>query len=363
MPLMRPPLRQIAWRVLASRPVQSLLRPRMRNRGVVFMLHRVTDPELGVSGHDPGELRRFLSFLRERRFSVVDAEELLAWTRDPKGEPGPKVAFTMDDGYPDQARAARTVFADYDVRVTIFPIVDFLDGEGWMWWDRLTHLLTHTEKSVIELGSHGVIERRTLDLSTPHATEASLHETVMDFRRLSTGTRGRALAQVEEQCQVDIPDEPPPAFAPMSWDDARQLEAMGHRFGPHSMSHPTLVRESDSDVRTEIEESWRRLQVELTDPAPVFCYPYGAGDDFGEREMRILQGAGIEAAFGSEGGYITTASPSSPPQESPLEAFRLPRFGFPLDMASFVRIISGLDPDGTRTMPARRGEVVRNPLA
>lgn len=347
-------LRRLAGRILASAPAQFLLRPGMRDRGVIFMLHRFAQPDLGVPGHDPEDLRGFLEFIRKEGISVMEVGDLVRWARSPDAGPGPRIAFTLDDGYPDQAHAAATIFADFDVPVTVFPIIHFVDRKEWMWWDRLTWSMQQSTRPRIPTYEPRTGRERALDLSTPERKLAALQDLVLELRRVSSGRREAFLDDLAGALGVDIPSEPPEAYAPMSWDDARRIEAMGHTFGPHSMTHPVLSRESDERALHEIEESWTRLKAEVQNPVPVFCYPYGEEDDLGPREMRLIREAGLEAALTGRGGYVEAARGNRPSIGGPLDLFRLPRFGFPVDMASFVRIVSGLDSDGTVTLSPHR---------
>ena len=95
---------------------------------------------------------------------------------------------------------------------------------------------------------------------------------------------------------MQVPLAPPEEFRAMSWETARSLEREGVDFGPHSISHRIFSRLSDADDWTELATSWQRLQAELKNPLPVFCWPTGRRADFGAREMALARELGLQAA-------------------------------------------------------------------
>src|SRR4030095_7304130 len=71
------------------------------------------------------------------------------------------VAFTLDDGYEDQATVGAPIFAEYDCPVTTFVTTGFLDRELWFWWDRIEYVCRHTKRPrvTVRLGSSPVSYR------------------------------------------------------------------------------------------------------------------------------------------------------------------------------------------------------------
>lgn len=71
--------------------------------------------------------------------------------------------------------------------------------------------------------------------------------------------------------------------------------------GAHTLNHPILSNETNEVVRNEILSSIYDLGKMLDSEVRYFAYPNGIpGLDFGEREMDILQSAGIKLAFSTE---------------------------------------------------------------
>lgn len=343
-------LRQIAVRTLTFPGVMPLVQRWNRDLGVVFMLHRVADEEMGIAGQDPEVLRRTLAFLRRHEFRVVPVSELLEWARSPDRRPGPCVAFTLDDGYLDQATRAAPLFAEFDVPATIFPVTGFLDGDLWMWWDRLRYLVDRTDRRRVTLRELG---GSPIEIGSHAARSPVLHALSSAMKRLTVADREERLAALSGIFDVELPTGPPPRYAPMSWDQARRCEEAGVRIGPHTVTHPTLSQESDERVRAEVAESWARLGEELEDPVSVFCYPNGCHGDFTRREGEILAQTGMDGALTAEPGYVS-ASGETAPARPVMSPYELPRYSFPDKHSSLVRIVSGLSPEARRRLSAPR---------
>jgi hypothetical protein len=110
-------------------------------------------------------------------------------------------------------------------------------------------------------------------------------------------------------------------------------------FGPHTVTHPVLSRTPDSQSRFEITESWNRLRAEATRPDPVWCYPNGRNEDFGEREVRILRELGFLGAVTGISGYADATAF----QSGSVERFRVRRFAFPGSVEEILLLAGGAE--------------------
>lgn len=333
-------VRIIKWaglRVCTLPGVRRIYRPFLKDTAVVFMLHRFSDPGRGVSGTDPARLDDRLAWLQEQGRPVLDLENLVR--RYVHGEPVPPgaVCFTVDDGYEDFFRVGLEVFAKHECPVTVFLPSGFLDGDGWLWWDRVAYMLRTTERRPVLTGLPAGIRSR-IDTSGDRA--AILHELVEALRWVSDPRKEETLDTLDEATGVTVPEEPPPRYRPMTWDQVRTAEGRGPvRFGPHSVTHPVLSRIDPERLAREISVSWRRVREETERPVPVFAYPDGAPSTFGPREERAVRDAGLLGAVSAQGTYLDFRE--APDRSAELRC-RLPRFGFPPDEPQFLQIASGL---------------------
>jgi len=71
--------------------------------------------------------------------------------------------------------------------------------------------------------------------------------------------------------------------------------------GAHTQNHPILANETDKAAEDEIKSSVNQLSEILDTTVEHFAYPNGVPDmDFGQREIKYLQEAGIKIAFSTE---------------------------------------------------------------
>jgi protein-tyrosine-phosphatase/peptidoglycan/xylan/chitin deacetylase (PgdA/CDA1 family) len=272
-----------------------------RDQVAIFTLHRMQDSANNIHGHTPEFLRSTLQYLRREGYNLVSLEDVHKRLR---GE-GPvlrrAVAFTMDDGFMDQATVAAPIFMQFDCPVTIFLISGFIDGQLWPWDDRVTYIFRTSRLPKLSLSVGDSHVEYDLSSSSQRIRGAQ------DFRRrvkiLAEEAMLDALVRLGHRAEVDVPQTPIAPYQPMTWDMARQLERKGVSFGPHTVSHGILSRMTRERARYEITESWRRVQQELAHPIPFLAYPTGRQVDFGIREMRLLEESGLAGAVTTEPGH------------------------------------------------------------
>lgn len=323
---------------LVGRAVPGVLsRPLIRGRASIFMLHRFALPDLGVDGHDPAMLRQVLAVLRRERVRLAGLEELFDDMAAGRTWKGRVVAFTIDDGYLDQATVGADAFAAYDCPVTTFVTSGFLDRQLWFWWDRIEWIFHATRRSSVAfmLGD--------TPLRYEWADAAGRDRAQADFtgrcKVVPDAVKLAAIDALAAAAEVEVPTAAPAAYAPMSWDDLRRCEARGMRFGPHTVTHPVLAQTPDEQSRWELTESWRRLREEATNPSPIFCYPNGQLTDFGDRELATLRAIGVTGGVVGTIGYAAGADFRA----SARAPYLVPRFAYEQSVPAMMQIVNGLE--------------------
>jgi peptidoglycan/xylan/chitin deacetylase (PgdA/CDA1 family) len=339
-------LKRVLVSGLQAPGVVTLFSPFRCGRASVFMLHRFAVPECGVSGHSVSALRRALGHLRKHRFELLSLVDLF---RRLEGEDPPlrgAVAFTLDDGYFDQATVAAPVFAEFDCPCTTFATTGFLDRQLWMWWDRIEYVFNATARRELQ------VELLGRPVSYRWSTESQRAVAQDDFtqrcKRVPDAEKHAAIGRLAEAAAVELPAQAPPEYAPMSWHELRAAESRGMSFGPHTITHPVLARATDEQSPREIIGSWERLQAEASRPVPIFCYPNGKANDFGAREIAAIRSAGLRGALASTHGYADKTS-----FQRADGAFRVKRFAYQDNLPDFIQCVVGVE----RLKSVLRGEV------
>ena len=329
------PLRNLLLRSLrldaVTRPLEWLL----RSRATVFMLHRFAVPDLEVSGQDPEQLRETLDYLRREGYQLLSLRNLVRRLQEDHSSLRRAVAFTIDDGYFDQVEVAGPVFAEFDCPVTTFVCTGFLDGEHWMWWDRIEAVFQRTRRRELRVP---LGEREWHALWTDEAgRQAAQWSFTEACKSVPDAEKNAGIERLAAVAEVALPGSAPPAYAPMTWDQLRAAERRGMTFGPHTRTHPVLSRASDEQSPREIRDSLERLAQEARDPDPIFCYPNGQRGDFGRREIDTLTALGIEAAVVGYSGYATRHEKGSE------ERFLLRRFSYSPEPLDFLQCVTGFE--------------------
>jgi hypothetical protein len=217
----------------------------------------------------------------------------------------------------------------------VFVTTGFLDGQLWMWWDRVQYVLAHAQRSSFSVqtaGGDSLIDLRARD-------DHSRDRFISHCKSVPEEEKNRLIERLASSAEVELPRQPPPAYAPMTWGALRHWESRGAQFGPHTVTHPILSKTSAEQSRTEIRASWECLAAQASRPLPIFCYPNGQWDDFGAREVENLQALGLEGAVVGAPGYASTREfgqgASSP--------FQIRRFSLPDNLLDLVQVTSGVE--------------------
>lgn len=328
-------LSQAAINLLTSRPVCKLMQPLRKNLVPVFLLHRFADESRGIRGHSQVQLETALTYLKRNDYTVVSVRQVVESLISGEPLPPKAVAFTLDDGFYDQAKTALPIFESYQAPVTVFLATDMQDQHYWSWDYKLEYAFKHTSQQSLELdlgeGVTPVMFANTEDKRTLVRTLRNIN------KRLPNQAAESAVKQIAERLEVNLPVEAPDEYQPITWEQARSLESGYVEFGPHTQSHPILAQVSDEQAKSEIIGSWQALQANIANPVPVFCYPSGReGVDFGTREQELVKQAGLIGALSADPGYVRL-------RESNNDLYALKRFSFPDDMAHFKQYCSWLE--------------------
>jgi peptidoglycan/xylan/chitin deacetylase (PgdA/CDA1 family) len=90
----------------------------------------------------------------------------------------------------------------------------------------------------------------------------------------------------------------------LNWDDVKEMQALGHDIGSHTVSHPDLGVIGPVEARVELADSKKTLEDKLGRPARFFAYPYGGRNNLRPEYFPIVRELGYEACFSGFGGFV-----------------------------------------------------------
>lgn len=278
----------------------ALLRRMPLWRGVVVLgYHRIGDPastdlDHGVFSAGAEDLNAQVELLA-RSFDVIALDDLEAAAAERAR--GRALMITFDDGYADQAEAARILHAR-GVPATFFLTSGFLDGAGLAWWDEIAWMVRSSRH--LRLTAHPLWTDREMVFDGPDR-EGLVRGLLERYRTLAGDDREAFLDWLAESTGSG---RAPAGRGPwMTWDDARELERLGHRVGGHTVTHPILALLHRDAQRAEIAGGLERLRAELSGPVDSFAYPSGHPGSFDAETLRLLRESGVRRAFSFRGGW------------------------------------------------------------
>lgn len=279
----------------------------------ILMYHRFP-----ASAVESGQLARQCEHFR-RYYHLLTLDQAAEYLQSGAPFPPYALAVTIDDGYRDFLSAAE-VFRHYEVPVTMYLAIDFIDRKEWLWTDLVRACFKASALREVSIPFEGMATE-LLPVSPEGARRFN-----MLAKRVPDKERRRLVSQLGALLEFNPPKLPPKTRAPLHWDEVRRLAKLGVTFGAHTMSHPILRRvESAEALRNEIEGSRIRLEQELSMPVRHFCYPNGQPEDISPEVLAATRAAGFLTA-------ATTSCGINYPRTDPL---RLLRFGMEPSLDGF----------------------------
>jgi len=297
------PLADIIKSAAGSVPFTSLAYRFSAKRPLVVLYHGVrADGDLPGSTDYRGKHVPVSVFERQidrlgRRFRIVplaEIEDLVLSRREPAR---PTCAITFDDGYRDVFEHAWPILARKGLPSTIFVTTGFLDRRLVLWTDRLEYAINHCQKDAIGVPWPGGARRYPLDgIAARIAADSEIRSRL---KKVGDAERLRILGIVIEQAGADLsPDMAvvPAPYAPLAWDEVREMARSGMAIGAHTVSHPILSGEPDVVAREEIVASFERIRTEIGE-VRHFAYPNGQPGDWNDGTLAALAESSIKTAW------------------------------------------------------------------
>jgi peptidoglycan/xylan/chitin deacetylase (PgdA/CDA1 family) len=238
------------------------------------------------------------------------------------------VVVTVDDGYRDFGTVAHPVFAAHGIPVMLFVTTGFVDGQLWLWWDQLAYLFETAAATSLWVEHGG--EHHRIDLTSAASRRETWNRIGIRCCFLPEDLKLTLLSTLAEHLDVEIPRIPPERYAPLTWDELRDLHHRGVDVGAHTTSHSILTRVPVARARDEIRGSKRMLEDQLGTAVPWFCYPQGGPADYSPEVVAEVAAAGFSSA------YL-----AFPGEDGPASLLTLSRWGISSDPTEFLWVLCG----------------------
>jgi peptidoglycan/xylan/chitin deacetylase (PgdA/CDA1 family) len=320
-------MKQSALKLLTRAGAFAPFRAANRGRVLILTYHRFSRGR-DLLATPAADFDAHLRYLKEH-YTLVPLSRVAAHYAGARELPARAACVTIDDGFADAYEIAFPLLQRHEVPATLFVITDFLDGRAWMWTDKLRHvaLATSAERLNAEVGGRSFDIR----LAGRDSRIGAAGRVNSELKRLAPREREEAIERIAAAHGVTLPSRPPAAFGPVTWEQARELDAGGVEIGSHTVSHPILTTTDDAQLAAELRGSRVRLEAELGHAVELFCYPNGACD---ARVRRETERAGYLCAVTTEHGLNERRA------ADPLTLRRVPAES---DLPHFVQSTSGFE--------------------
>jgi peptidoglycan/xylan/chitin deacetylase (PgdA/CDA1 family) len=277
----------------------ALLDPVLRGMGCIFCLHEVRPPVTLAEGFEPNHqlaippefLDQVIKLAKQKGYALVGLEEIVDLFAKGKAE-APVAAFTLDDGYKNNATDAAPVFRAHDCPYTIFVTPGFVDGDAMLWWLDLEKVVSKADKVRGENTTTAELKNEVFAKLGQHALSLSEFE------------QREWLAGLFDEYGVDWRSNSRNAV--MNWDELRELNKDPLcTIGAHTLSHFAVKRLPAEMAFHEIEASKHRIERELAEETKFFAFPYGDREHADARDFELVKQAGFTASVTTRKGVIT----------------------------------------------------------
>jgi peptidoglycan/xylan/chitin deacetylase (PgdA/CDA1 family) len=228
-------------------------------------------------------------------------------TKDKGGRP--RLAFSFDDGWDDNARYAVPIARKHGIPLTIFVCPARVGTSFPFWPERVAAHCDTAEKCGMTDQVVSLVATRFLPSAETlrHRNGKTLAEkTIALLKTLPGDLRER----VVDELSLRMGGHPETAeqaalHRTLTWEGIRELARDGVTFGSHSLTHQILPKVSLPEAQHELETSKRLLEQHLGMECGTFTYPNGSWT----REVRdLVAKAGYTRAFRNDAGAWTSDS-------------------------------------------------------
>ncbi len=319
-------MKQAVLNLMMAGGVFAPFRLANRNKVVILTYHRFGEDDSGT--RTTGRL--FASQLEYlcRHYNVVPLSSIAERIANNEELIPYSVVITIDDGYSDAYEIAYPLLRRYGLPATLFVVTDFVDGESWIWTDKLRFLALYSGTKEVEV----TVDGRRLRLGgMERKARLQAAGRINELLKLVPNVvKEEVINRFADGFDLPIPDCATEEFGAISWKQAREMSANQIEIGSHTVTHPILTQVNDDQLCRELIESKTRIENVLGNEARLFCYPNG---NFDSRVQSAAERAGYLCAVTTRHGFNDSNC-------HPL-AFR--RIDADRDLAHFVQSTSGFE--------------------
>ena len=244
------------------------------------------------------EFAAHLEYLSKHNRVLSLAETINNLKNGKKMPPNPTV-ITIDDGYADAFEIAFPLLKKFNLPATLFAVTDFVDGKCWLWTDLMRYILIAAKQNFlsVEFESGEKIETKLTDETQRLETASRVNGRL---KKMPNEEKELKIIEIAENLSVEIPASPTAEFAPITWQQAREMDASVLKIESHTATHPILTNVNEKQLNFELRNSKEKLETALNKKSEHFCYPNGS---FDEAVWRAVKNNDYKCAVTTDYGF------------------------------------------------------------
>lgn len=311
------------WVYRVSKPIGGLSLAKLitRNHPKILMYHRIGN-EAGMI--DVDTLRQHLNIIKTNFNPVTLGQLVSQWKQGVVKKNC--VVITFDDGYFDFFDFALPALVEEKVPATVFLTTGFVDGDIWLWPDKLRYAINNSDMEKLRKKSfYGVKLDSLTDKNKVWSYLANFCLELPNYEK------NNLISSLFNELEVEAPSIIPNSERAVNWDQVSEIIASGIEVGSHSVSHPILKNVDDEQLEFELVESRRKIIAKTGYYPNGFCYPNGMSSDYDERVKAAVIKAGYEyavSAFPNANPLKDLWSINRYPAQNDLDGFEKNVYGF-----------------------------------
>ena len=240
-----------------------------------------------------------------RFISLDDAVKILKKEKPPI-EYG--IAITMDDGYKSNVLDALPVFRKYNACMTVFLPVTNVEKRESLWFDRLDYVLqsSNCEHKKFNIGNETFIfsAKGRGDLSASYVKFRKLIKKQYKNEEEFQNKIDEIISHYEKASGKNLANifEDDPWSALLNWEEINRYQGEDVQFGSHMMDHYRVDCLNEDDLRYQLVESKKTIEMKTGNPCKYIAYPNG---NYSETAGKIVLESGYEAGLTTIEGINT----------------------------------------------------------
>lgn len=286
----------------------------------------ICDANIESESYDTNIFTKQIEYLHQY-FEIISLDEFYKRFRKNKFTKR-EIVLTFDDGYANNLYKVAPILNTYSIPFTIFISTDHIET-GELYPTSINRLIClGSGLNSISVPSIGI---QNLDISTIHQ-KSEAHLKIKKAIKREPLDRVREIVSdlINNLSNKEYEDliERYSSVKPLNWDEVRELSKLGATIGSHCKYHICCHNnQSIEEVRTQITESKKIIEMHLDTECKFFAYPNG---DYTEVSNAIVKEAGYLMGFSTERKNIYDVK----------DRAIIPRIGAPRDLNTFKLIIN-----------------------